>query len=245
MLQGYYTVASGMLQQQRHLNVISNNLANVQTPGFKANRLLSTTFEETLARLERGNNAVIGTGNSTRVVSEVADLWTEGGVTESGRPFDMAITGYGFFNIQGEDGETYLTRNGQFDLDDEGYLVLRGKGRVLGTGGPLQLNISDILVEADGTIKNAETDAALGQLQLTVPTEDAEITEQRNGMYLASATANATDPKVEQGVWENSNVNMSDEYAALIMTQRNFSTTAQALQWIDRTYSLAVNIASL
>lgn len=245
MLQGYYSVASGMLMQQRHLNVISNNLANTQTPGYKANRLLSTTFEQTLARLERGNNAIIGTGESTRIVDEVADLWTEGGVTETERPFDMAITGYGFFNVQGEDGQTYLTRNGQFDLDEEGYLVVPGKGRVLGTGGPLQLNISDIAVKADGTIENAQTGAALGQLMITVPTEDAEITQQTNGMYVASAVGNAEDPKVEQGVLENSNVNLTDELSAMIMTQRNFSTTAQALQWIDRTYSLAVNIASL
>ena len=245
MLQGFYSAASGMLMQQRHLNVISNNLANTQTPGYKANRLLSTTFEQTLARLERGNSGVIGTGESTRIVSEVADLWTEGGVTESGRPFDMAITGYGFFNIQNEDGEPYLTRNGQFDLDEEGYLQLRGQGRVLGQGGPIKVDISDIQVLEDGTILNAGTGAEIGKLLITEPTENAEITQQRNGLYLASAVQPVQNPKVEQGVWENSNVNLSDELAAMIMTQRNFSSAAQALQWIDRTYSLAVNIASL
>lgn len=245
MLQGFYSAASGMLMQQRHLNVISNNLANTQTPGYKANRLLSTTFEQTLARLERGNSGVIGTGESTRIVSEVADLWTEGGVTETGRPFDMAITGYGFFNIQNEEGEPYLTRNGQFDLDEEGYLQLRGQGRVLGQGGPIKVDISDIQVLEDGTILNVGTGAEIGKLLITEPTEDAEITQQRNGLYLASAVQPVQNPKVEQGVWENSNVNLSDELAAMIMTQRNFSSAAQALQWIDRTYSLAVNIASL
>ncbi len=245
MLQGFYSVASGMLMQQRHLNVISNNLANAQTSGYKARRLLSTTFEQTLARMERNHNGVIGTGNSTRIVSEVNDLWTEGGVTETQRPFDMAIDGYGFFNIQAEDGETYLTRNGQFDLDEEGYLILRGQGRVLGTGGPLQLGISNIRVLQDGTIENADTGAGLGQLQITEPAANAVTTAQRNGMYLTTAAQPVQGPVVEQGVYENSNVNLSDELAAMIMTQRNFSSAAQALQWIDRTYSLAVNIASL
>lgn len=245
MLQGFYSAASGMLQQQRHLNVIASNLANTQTAGYKANRLLSTTFEQTLARLERGNSAIIGTGESTRIVSEVADLYTEGGVTESGRPFDMAITGYGFFNIQSEDGQQYLTRNGQFVLDDEGYLYLRGKGRVLGQGGPIKVDVSDIQVLEDGTILNGGTGAQIGRLLITEPTENAEISQQNNGMYLAAQTQPIANPKVEQGVWENSNVNLSDELAAMIMTQRNFSSSAQALQWIDRTYALAVNIASL
>ena len=246
MLQGFYSAASGMLMQQRHLNVISNNLANAQTPGYKTNRLLSETFSQTLLRIERDNTAPIGTHEATRVVSEVADLWTEGGVQETDRPFDLAITGYGFFNIRGEDGETYLTRNGMFDLDDEGYLMLRGQGRVLGVGGtPLRLNINEITVEQDGTILNAITGANMGRLMLTMPTQNAAVTAQRNGMYTATAVENAPNPMVEQGGYENSNVNLSDELSAMIMTQRNFSTAAQALKLIDQSYSLTVKIGQI
>lgn len=246
MLQGFYSAASGMLMQQRALNVVGNNLANAQTPGFKTNRLVSTTFQQALlARLERYNNAALGTGESTRIVSEVADIWTEGGLTETGRPFDVAFTQYGFFNIQGDDGATYLTRDGQFDLDDEGYLVLPGRGRVLGTGGPLLINTSDITIDKDGNITNDLTGAALGQLLLTVPTTDADIQETPTGMYTATAVQPATDPGLVQGAYENSNVNLTLELSSMIMAQRNFSSASEALKMIDATYAKAVNIASL
>lgn len=247
MLQGFYSAAAGMFMQQRHLNVISNNLANAQTPGFKTNRLVSETFEELLqARLENGNNGLLGTDERTRIVSEVADIWTNGGVAETGRPFDMAITGFGFFNVRGEDGQDYITREGVFDLDEEGFLVLRNKGQVLGAGGaPLQLDISDIHVDADGNITNALTGDELGQLLITVPTADAVIEAQRNGMYTATAVEAPVNPGVVQGAFERSNVNLSDELSAMIIAQRNFSSASRALTIIDQTYAKGTNIASL
>jgi flagellar basal body rod protein FlgG len=247
MLQGFYSAASGMLMQQRHLNVISNNLANAQTSGYKTNRLLSTTFEQALlTRLERHNNARIGTGEPVRIVDEVADIWTTGGFEETGRPFDVAITGYGFFNVQSADGQTYLTRAGQFDLDGEGYLELRDQGRILGANGaPIRLATSQIAVNETGAIVNSETGAAMGQLMITAPTQDAVVDEARNGMYQASQTAAVAQPGVVQGAFERSNVNLVDEMQAMIMAQRNFSSASQALQFIDATYAKAVNIAAL
>lgn len=248
MLQGFYSAASGMLMQQRHLNVVANNLSNAQTAGYKVNRLVSTTFQqELLTRIERNNTGALdSTGEPIRIVEEVADLWETGGFEESGRPFDFGITGYGFFNIQAADGQNYLTRNGQFQLDDEGYLELYGKGRVLGTNNqPLQLATSDIEVDQDGNIRDAVTGDALGQLLITVPTQDAVVEEQRNGMYTATATAAANDPKLVQGAFEKSNVDLTEELSAMIMAQRNFSSASQALQFIDATYAKAVNIAAL
>ncbi|MDL2252706.1 flagellar hook-basal body protein [Ruminococcaceae bacterium OttesenSCG-928-I18] len=248
MLQGFYTAASGMFMQQRSLNVISHNIGNLQTPGFKTSRLLSSTFEQNfLTRLERYNTNGVGTGDPARIVSEVPDIFTAGGLTETTRPFDMALTGYGFFNIQGEDGQTYLTRDGQFDLDDEGYLVLRGRGRVLGQGGPLQINTSDIAVDANGQITNSLTGAALGTLAITVPADDADVEQNANGLFSVAGGpgAPAEDPQLVQGAYENSNVNMTDEMTAMMMAQRNFSSASQALQFIDATYAKAVNIAAL
>lgn len=249
MLQGFYTAASGVLMQQRNLNLIGNNLANVQTPGYRTSRLLSTTFEQTmLARLEGNQSGRIGTGEPIRIVSEVDDIWTPGGVEETDRPFDLAITGTGFFNIQGEGGQVYITRDGQFDIDDEGFLVLREEGRVLGTNGaPIQLGTSNIAVDAEGVITNSITGAQLGQLAITVPPANAEIIETRNTLYQVAGGpgAQSAQPMVVQGGYENSNVNLTDETTAMIAAQRNFATAAQALQFIDETYAKAVNIAQL
>ncbi len=249
MLQGFYSAASGVLMQQRNLNLIANNLANVQTPGYKTSRLLSSTFEQTmLTRFERYNHGRIGTGEPVRIVSEVDDLWTAGGVEETDRPFDFAITGYGFFNIQGDDGQVYITRDGQFDLDDEGFLVLRDNGRVLGTNGqPLQVGTSNIVVDAEGNIRNSLTGANLGTMAITVPDQNAEVTESRNGLYQVAGGPGpqSDDPVLVQGGYENSNVNLTDETTAMMMAQRNFNSAAQALQFIDATYAKAVNIASL
>lgn len=249
MLQGFYSAASGMLMQQRALDVIANNLSNTQTPGYKTNRLLSSTFEQTLmTRLEHGKYSDVGSGSPVRIVSQVADLYTNGGLTETSRPFDMAITGAGFFNIQGDvDGQTYLTRDGQFDLDDEGYLILRGQGRVLGTGGPMQISTSDITVSETGEITDSVTGAVLGQLAITAPNEDAVVEEQYNGMYQVTAggTTAVAQPGIVQGALEDSNVSLTNEMTAMITAQRNFSSASQALQFIDATYAKAVNIASL
>lgn len=249
MLQGFYSAASGMMMQQHGLNVIANNMANAETPGFKTNRLLSTTFEQTLLnRIEGGQKNGIGSGSPIRIVREVSDMYTNGGVTETGRPFDMAVTGTGFFNVQAEDGQTYLTRNGQFDLDEEGYLILRGQGRVLGTGGALRLTTSNIKVDGTGTITNAETGANLGQLRITEPAnEDAEITQFKNGMYQVTGgeVVNAPNPEVLQGGLENSNVNISNEMTEMMMAQRNFASASQMLKMIDATYAKAVNIAAI
>ncbi len=248
MLQGFYTAASGMFMQQRSLNVLANNLANLQTPGFKASRVLSSTFEQTyLSRLEKYNTGQIGVGNPARIVEEVPDIFTFNGITETSRPFDLAITGYGFFHVQGEDGQTYMTRDGQFDLDDQGFLVLRGRGRVMGTGGPLQLNTSDIKVSANGQITNSITGANLGQLAITAPANDDEVQQNPNGLFTFTGGPGAqiANPQIVQGAYENSNVNMTDEMTAMMMAQRNFSSASQALQFIDATYAKAVNIAAV
>ena len=146
MLTGFYTAASGMFMQQRTLNVLANNMANAATPGFKAERVVSTTFEqELLTRQERGNNGLLGKGSPVRLVQDVPSLFDPSLLKETNRPMDIAINGEGYFNIKSADEQQYMTRNGNFDIDDEGFLVLKVPAELWVKKAKLTLKVPPVL----------------------------------------------------------------------------------------------------
>lgn len=238
MLSGFYTAASGLLTQQRDLDVIGNNLSNARTPGYRADRTVVSSFERALSvRLEEhGQGGALGGGAPAAVVDEVVSLFEAGDLQDTGRSLDLAVDGNGFFNIQGNDGNIYLTRSGQFDVDEQGYLVLPGAGRVLGEdGAPIQARGSGLQVERDGTVLDADGNYA-GRLLLTMPPEDTALTKFNNGLFTLPAGAGAqqaTGYAVQQGVLELSNVNLNQELTNFIATQRAFQSCSSALQIID------------
>lgn len=261
MSTGFYAAASGMLMQQRVLNALSNNMANTKTPGFKTERVVSSIFEhELLNRIENGNN-LIGVGAPVRIVQDVPTGFDDpSSLEQTERPFDMAINGIGFFNIrvpgEGEDAEDQImmTRNGNFDVDEEGFLVLRGAGRVQGQEGDIEVGGSAFTVQPDGTVWN-EKGAMVDKLYITAAKENTQLVKARNGLIkvepnpvatpatIAGLTAydSGEDAGVEevenvdirQGWLESSNVDMNREMSLVIETQRNFQTCAKALQIID------------
>ncbi len=240
MLTGFYTAASGVLMQQRTLNTISNNIANSSTPGARSQRLVSTTFEQELtSRLETGNSEVIGSQSPIRIVDTVFNDFDMGFVEETGRPFDFAITGDGFFSIAQEGtGQVAYSRNGNFDIDEEGYLVLRGIGRVLGENGEIFLGTSDFTVTEDGTIYNSEGNQ-IDTFRLRVPADYDDLQQLNNGLYLNTNEAAATDNvdgtqlTVLQGHFERSNIDLNREYTLLMEAQRGFQSCSAALQMVD------------
>ena len=142
MLRGYYSAASGILVQQRNLNVIGNNITNASTVGYRAQRVIQSTFDqEVVSRYENGKYTTIGTGSQTNVVDTVETNFNESSIYETENPFDMAIISEGFFNVSGDNGQTFLTRNGCFNIDAQGYLVLDGIGRVQGENGDIYIII--------------------------------------------------------------------------------------------------------
>ena len=244
MLRGFYTVASGMLMQERTLGVLTNNMANADTPGFRASRVVSTTFDqEFLARLEKENSGRVGSGSPIRIVSDVPTKFDPGSLQETSRPWDMALNGVGFFNIMVQDEQTgeerqYLTRNGNFSVDEDNYLILRGHGRVLGEGGPIELENSDFTVDVNGEIYN-ERGRVVDRLLITMPPEDAEVELAANGMYYTQdMEANEIVPEEEtqviQGWLERSNIDLNREYTMVMEAQRAFQACSSALQMVDK-----------
>lgn len=233
MFSGFYTAASGMLMNRRALDVTADNMANQKTPGYRSKRLVGTTFDQALVRQMGGQTTPIGQGSPIAIVSEEAMNFEEGILEDTGNPYNMAIHGDGFFVIQGENGE-YLTRNGNFDKDEEGFLVLPGVGYVMGDVGPIEIGEDGFNVGTNGVIYDNEG----GELDLfrIVDADDyGNLTAYDNGM-LGAGTAQLTEsyPEVYQGKLEQSNVNLSDEMSRTMEIQRAFQSCSRALTIIDQ-----------
>ena len=234
MFSGFYTAASGMLMNQRSLNMAANNIANVKTSGYKPKRLVKTTFDQQLVREMNGRTEGLGQGSTISVGTREMTTHGQGPIEDTGKTYDLAINGDGFFVIQGENGQ-YLTRNGHFTRDDEGNLMLPGVGQLMGDGGPVYVDEEGFRVGADGIIYDNE-DGALDQIQIVVPDNYDSLEFYDNGTYGAGAGVELSQvyPTVYQGKLEQSGVNLNNEMTRAMEVQRAFQSCGKALTIIDQ-----------
>lgn len=244
MLAGFYTAASGLLVQQRNINVIGNNMSNSQTVGYRGQRLVQSTFEhDYLTRFENGQYNYIGEGDPATLVDEVETNFNYNSLEETESPFDMALVGDGYFNIQGEQRQ-YMTRNGNFNVDDEGYLVLEDVGRVMGQNGQIRVNGSYFTVTKDGYVFDKEYNF-IDRLLITRPADGSELRKYPNGMFSTDRANMVNNPNVNQYTLERSNVDMNQEYTRLIESQRCLQACATALSTVDTMNAKAATISSI
>ena len=234
MFSGFYTAASGMLMNQRSLNMAANNIANVKTSGYKPKRLVKTTFDQQLVREMNGRTEGLGQGSTISVGTREMTTHGQGPIEDTGKTYDLAINGDGFFVIQGENGQ-YLTRNGHFTQDEDGYLVLKGIGRVMGDGGPIQVEEGGFRVGENGIIYDNE-DGELEQIQIMVPDNYDNLAFYDNGTYGAENGVVLTQvyPEVYQGKLEESGVNLNSEMTRAMEVQRAFQSCSRALTIVDQ-----------
>lgn len=244
MLAGFYTAASGILTQQRNLNVIGNNMTNSQTVGYRSQRLVQSTFEhDYLTRFENNVYTGIGTGDPATLVDEVETNFNYESLKDSDSPFDMAVVGDGYFNIQGADRQ-YMTRNGNFNVDEEGYLVLEDVGRVLGQNGPIRVNGSYFTVTKDGYVFDKEYNF-IDRLLVTRTADGSQLRKYPNGMFSTDRANIVENPTVYQYTLERSNVDMNQEYTRLMEAQRCLQACATGLSTIDTMNQKAATISSI
>jgi flagellar basal-body rod protein FlgG len=244
MLSGFYTIASGLLAQQRNLDLIGNNLVNLETPGYRGSRMVFTSFQhELMIRKEAYQKAPIGSAAPITLVDDVVTLHNSGLYQETDHPFDLAIEGPGYFVIQGNEEQPYLTRSGQFAMDAEGYLILPGVGQVMGEDWPIQVKNAQFSVAADGTVNN-ESGRRIGNLRIAAPPETGALIRLNNGMYQLPADQEAQGAegfRLLQKVRETSNVDYTAEMTAFIEAQRAFQSCSSALQIMDNMNRKAVS----
>lgn len=248
MFQGYYDLTSNMITQNRNMNIISNNMSNVSTPGYKEDRLMQSTFrDEMIYRYDREDSDArtpVGVVSRMNIADERVTDYTEGGIRETGAPMDVGLTGRGFFEIQTDNGLVY-TRNGSFNLDDNGYLVLPGFGRVLGTNGPIRLTTDNIVIDKQGNITNEGGTQTFGTLRVVDFADYGQLTKVTGGVFRANAQPQAAQgTTVTQKYLEDSNVSMAEEMTRMMSGQRVLQSSAQLLKMYDQLMAKMVILGS-
>ena len=239
MFKGFYQLTSAMLSQGRRLDVISNNMTDVSTAGYKADRYTdSTAFKEVmLSRV--GNKDKVNTEELERISyilapDELYTDYTQGSLEETELPLDFAIEGDGFFAIEWN-GEVGYTRAGSFNLDEEGYLVLPGQGRVLDANRqPIQLPTDNIYVDADGGIFTMENRNQLATLGIFAFQDNGALERNDHGLFTGGQLQESTGYVIHHGMVERSNSNMVHEMVAMMGAQRAIQSAAEMSKIYDQ-----------
>lgn len=214
----------------RRMDVLANNLANMNSAGFKAQRLL----QESHAVTSRGGETSFG--DTLNFVNDTATFrdFAEGPLQSTGNPLDLAVRGDGWFEVQTNAGPRY-TRNGHFTLDAQGRLVTQHGHAVTGDGGQeivFGANTRDIIVARDGTISTKA--GTVGRLRVVAFDEPQRLTTADGGLMASEAPPfDVLAPNVVQGVVEGANVEPIHEITKLIDVQRAYESTTRLIERED------------
>src|ERR1700753_3695087 len=231
---GFYSAFAGFSARMDELEVVANNLANVNTAGFKAHRDFYRSFQASLADEQPDgatmtvSQAVQRASNQFGVLAGTRLDLSRASVTLTGNETDLALEGSGFFTVMTKNGMRF-TRNGTFRLDKDRNLVTEKGDKVLGLGGPLQIPTGKLSISADGTVS---VDGSLvGQLQVQEFAAGTPL-EPEGDTYLsapAKAGKPATDTTVRQGSLESSNADAIRSTVQLIDLERSSQIMEKAL----------------
>lgn len=245
MLRGFYTSANAIINENRILNVLSNNIANVKTAGYKADEVIPTTFAESML-LINGESSETGTIRY-RTLQDTYTSLEQGTMENTNSALDMAIIGSVYFNIENDvTGEVLLTKNGQFDIDDEGCLELGNSGRVLDENGNyIPVGTSNFDLYEDGTIVTADGREFRLGLTYIDPTADVEkVGDNFFRPYNGEAMGNIPEDygyRLRQGWIERSNVNVADQMVRIMDENQVFNANTQAMKILNSINQIACN----
>ncbi len=260
MIRSLWTAATGMEAQQLNIDTISNNLANVNTAGFKRSR---PDFEDLLYQMvkEAGVASTSNTSEPTGIQvglgvkpAAVVKNFSQGNFKETGNPLDIAIAGKGFFQITMPDGTIAYSRDGSFKIDANGKIVT-SEGYPLSPEITIPGDTVSVNIGNDGTVSVLEagqsTPSQIGQIQIANFINPAGLKALGHNLYQesdASGAATVGNPgsnglgTIEQGILEMSNVSVVQEMVEMIAGQRAYETNAKAIQTSDEMLQTANNL---
>ena len=252
MVKGLFTAWTGMANEQKRLDIVSNNLANASTVGFKKDSVTNQSFDNLLTlkikdSSEAYNNRAIGSMSLGVKIGEVYTDFNQGSLRSTGNTYDLAIEGSGFFNISTTDanGDEVIkyTRNGNFTMDQNGVIMDMNGNALIGEGGRLTVPVdaSNVVIDADGSVYADGN--YIDKVQITDFEDYDYLTKQSDNMYvpLEGAEEKQTGASIHQGYTEKSNVNVIREMTDMIAITRAYEANQKVIQTIDGTLDLAAN----
>ncbi|MFL5826694.1 MAG: flagellar hook-basal body protein [Thermoleophilaceae bacterium] len=247
MLEGLYSAAAGMAAQQRHMDATANDLANVNTTGYKRVRVaFRDLLYNTAAPRGAANRTQFGAGSAADTIGRD---FGQGELGDTGKPLDFALEGPGFFRVRNANGVVGLTRDGGFHLDPSGRLVTAGGAQVLpGINIPAGTKTDDIQVGADGTVKIGTT--VLGKLDVVTVQSPDGLTPLGGNLFAVSPqsgparAASFPTTVVHQAMLESSNADVADAMVDMIDSQRSYTLASKAIQMQDEMAGIANQVKS-
>lgn len=253
MVKGLYTAYTGMVNEQNRMDIMTNNLANASTVGYKKEGSTSQSFDDVLTvkikdqSVGMRNVQRIGIKNPGVKIGENYTDYSQGSFRITDNTYDLALSGDGFFAIEftnkAGETDTKYTRAGQFTLNKDGYLVTEEGDYVLDTQNRrIRLNtLIDSQITDDGTIY--QNDRAVARIQVT-DFSDYDYLEKYGETYyqpIEGAQTTAANAKVKSGYLEMSNVQVVSEMVNLISITRAYESNQKVVQTIDGTLDVAAN----
>jgi flagellar basal-body rod protein FlgG len=243
MLQSLYAAASGMEAQQNQFNAISNDMANIDTPGYQATRMGFEDLLYTSSGSASGSPAIAtGAGSASTIVGR-SDA--QGAIQSTGRSLDVAIQGPGYLQVRRDDGSVGLTRNGALQVNSQGEITnQQGNPLVPTLKLPKGTNADSLKIESNGQVIDGTR--TIGKISLvTVPAPD-QLQPDGGSMYSVTAGSGATRPatgaSLQQGALEGSNVDITQDMSAMITAQRSYDMASKAVQYQDQMLQIANQI---
>lgn len=249
MIRGIYTAAAGMAAEMARAEVLANNLANVNTAGFKEDvAVFRSRSDKTIYRHEAdgsptGSVQKMGDLTTGVFLDQIATYQSTGALHQTNEPLDLAINGDGFFVVQGPNGEDLLTRGGSFSRDAHGYMVDSSNRQVLGTTGPIRfVDKSPVSITEQGVVSQGKH--TLGQLRLVKVEKPEQSIEKRGDTAWTIKQPDkvlAERPQVLQGYVESANINPTRSMVQMISAQRSYEASQHMITAQDETLAKAVN----
>lgn len=245
-----YISATGMINQQLNVDMISNNLANVNTSGFKKSQISFKELSYMDIITDKNKYNQIGLGSA---VSGVGKIFTQGTLKETGAPLDCAIEGDGFFKVQLPDGTFAYTRDGSFQLDSSGTLVTTN-GYKIAPGITIDQDFEEIMIDEDGTIIikpiGSEETVDVGKITISTFKNPGGLESIAGNLFIETTAsgvaeddaADGSTGKIKQGFLEMANVNVIEEMVNLIAAQRAYEINSKAIKASDEMMEMANSV---